>query len=660
MRDNNFRLDSGLWVDLYELAMAQVYFKYKKSQRASFELFIRSRKRPFYIACGISEALEFLKALRFTSQDVEYLRGLKLFEDDFLKFLKNFRFRGEVWSLDEPEIIFPQEPIMRVTAGLIEAQIVESGLLNIINLHTTLATKAQRVVIAAKARKVYDFSLRRTQGLQASLAAARTAFICGAEGTSNVLAGKLYNIPVAGTMAHSFVMSFASELDSFYAFAKTFPEKTILLIDTYDIDKALKQAVKVAGELKKNKCNLIGLRIDSGDLLELSKHARRELDTHDLIDVIIFASGNLDEYKIKELVDKSAPIDAFGVGTNMGTSSDAPFSDVIYKLVEVKDSKDEFVPVMKFSQDKLTFPFSKQVFRHASAKGLMKQDFIGLAAEKVKAKPLLKKVMAQGEILEKREDALSQRKKLKKKLEGLPSELKKIDSAFVYPVNISNKLNKAAQLTKALIEKRSRTKNILFVDIDTQFDFVDKKGALYVKDADKLTNIWAKLTKFAFDNQIKIIASQDAHSKNDPEFKQFPPHCIKGTSGARKISKTTLDSHIILSNKALSFEELFRIKEEFPQIILETLTLDIFSNPNALTLLKAIAPDEVYVYGVATEYCVKCACLGFKKIMDKVFVIEDAIKEISAEARQETFSEFKRKGIQFIKAFEVLERSIDA
>jgi len=652
---NNQKLDSGLWLDLYELAMAQVYFKYNKNEEASFELFIRSKKRPFYVAYGIAEALDYLSGLRFNPQDIDYLRSLKLFDDSFLKYLKNFKFQGEVWAIEEPEIVFPQEPIIRVTAPLIEAQIVESALLNIINLYTTLATKAQRVVMAAKARKTYDFSLRRTQGKHASLAAAKASFVAGAEGTSNVLAGLSYGIPVVGTMAHSFIMSFSSEFDSFHAFSRIFPEKTILLIDTYDTKQALKNVIKIARQLNKNRFKLIGVRIDSGDLIELSKYIRKELDTNDLIDVIIFASGNLDEYRIKELIDKKAPIDAFGVGTNMGTSSDLPFSDVIYKLVEIKDSRDEFMPVMKFSQDKFTLPLRKQIFRKSTAKGIMKQDLLGLVTENVHARPLLKRIMSKGAVVQNKEDVFSHRRKLKKKLEGLPAELKDIDTRFEYPVMRSPKLNKATNSTKQLLEKRSTAGNIIFFDVDTQFDFVDAKGALYVKDADKLKNTWAKLTRSASVNGIKIISSQDTHKKTDPEFKEFPPHCVKATRGHKKIAQTILPSNVVLTDKALTFEDLFKIKESYPQIILEKNVLDVFSNPNSQRLIEVISPDEIYVYGVATEYCVKMACLGLKKIVDNVFVVEDAIAEISEEAKKSAFSEFRKKGIKFIKASEIIK-----
>ena len=314
--------------------MAQVYFKQKQDSLAVFDLFIRSQNRPFYIACGIDDALSALEDFTFHKEDIDYLRSLGLFEEEFISYLKNFKFNGDVWALDEPEIVFSAEPIIRVKANIIEAQIIESILLNKINLAVTLATKSARVVMAAKGKAVYDFSLRRTQGLEASLAAAKYSYISGAEGTSNVYAGFMYKIPVAGTMAHSFVMSFEREAESFLAFSKQYPAKSILLIDTYNVNEGIQNAIKISRYLRKLGCTLLGIRLDSGDLINDAKKVRALLDKDGLIDTCIFASGNLDEYKIDELIKKNAPIDAFGVGTNMGCSADLPFTDVIYKLVE--------------------------------------------------------------------------------------------------------------------------------------------------------------------------------------------------------------------------------------------------------------------------------------------------------------------------------------
>ncbi len=655
MANDRVELKSGLWVDLYELAMAQVYFKYKRDRIATFELFIRSQKRPFYVAYGIREALDYLSGIRFSKEDIDFLNKLGLFDREFLGYLRKFQFKGEVWSVDEPEIIFSQEPVLRVTANLIEAQIVESALLSTVNLHTTLATKAFRIVTAAGVRKVYDFSLRRAQGKEASLSAAKSSFVAGCQGTSNVLAGKIYGLPVSGTMAHSFVVNFSSELESFRLFSKTFPKNTVLLIDTYSIKEGIQNAIKTAKILKADKKNLIGIRIDSGNLLEESRYVRRHLDGEGLVDVLIFVSGDLDEYKIKELVDKHAPIDAFGVGTHMGTSSDLPFTDVIYKLVETGMPEGKPLPVMKISENKETLPFKKQVFRKFALGRIMKQDFIALASEKSPGKPLLKKVMYRGQVLEKREDVITQRKKLKKKAESLPKELKSITAFCKYPVVLTERLKKAAVLVKQDIKKRFESETVVFFDVDTQFDFVDRKGALFVEGADKLKSAWKQLTRFAESRNILVVSSQDIHKKKDPEFRKFNPHCIQGSKGCEKIPQTRLDNYVrIAGGKNYSLSELFRMKDNYPQVIIEKNVLDVFSTPNTRMLLEVVSPAKVYVYGVALEFCVKSACLGLVKAGYNVFLVEDAVEAVSSESKPAVLSELKKKGVKLIKAGDVL------
>lgn len=638
----------ALLVDLYELTMAQVYFKYKPEAQATFDLFIRSPKRPFYVACGIDEALSYLSELRFTREDIDYLRSLALFEDSFLDYLREFRFCGEVWGVEEPEIIFAQEPILRVTGNLIQTQIVESALLNKINLATTLATKASRVVIAAKGKGVYDFGLRRTQGEEASLAAAKYSYMVGAKGTSNVKAGFLYKIPVVGTMAHSFTMSFEREIESFLAFAYQFPAKAILLVDTYDVKKGIDSAIRVAKFLKRKGVDLLGIRLDSGDLASDAKYARKALDTEGLIDTFVFASGNLDEYKIDQLIEKKAPIDAFGVGTNMGCSSDLPFSDVIYKLVEIKDRGKNFIPTMKLSTHKTTLPSKKQIFRTFDAKHKFHMDYIGLADEKIKGVKLLTKLLKNGKRLYK-EKTLEEKKKLfLDKVKSLPATLTKPSTTSTYPVKVSKKVSKIISSLRDQIQKRISPK-IIFMDIDVQHDFVHKKGALYVKGSEKLIPNLKKLTDFAKKHNILTLSSQDSHRSDDPEFKEFGPHCVRGSWGHKKIKETKSPKcKTLTSKKIYSPAELLEIAHSYNQIIYEKEVLNVFSNPNAVALLEVIFPDMVYVYGLVTEYCVKEAVEGLSKLGFAVTVVSDAIKEISHKEKQRLFSLWKRKGVKLI------------
>ena len=446
----------SLLVDLYELTMAQSYFVYKKYTSATFDLFIRElpKNRAYLLACGLGDVLDYLKDLKFNKKDLDYLKRLELFSADFLEYLRRFRFKGDVWAMPCGTIFFANEPIIRVTASIIEAQIIESFLLNTINLQSMIASKASRVVCAAKARKVYDFSLRRTHGPQAGIKVARASYIAGFNGTSNVLAGKLYKIPLAGTMAHSFVMSFRQEIDSFLAYSSIFPAKTILLVDTYDTKKGIENAITTGLYLKEKGYRLKGIRLDSGDIAVLSKLARKMLDKAGLNYVKIFASGNLDEFKIKVLLDKGALVDSFGVGTNMGTSIDAPCLDVIYKLSEVTDEESRFLPTMKLSKGKVTYPGRKQVYRIQDKKGRFIKDILGLEKEKIRGKSLLIKVVDKGKIIYKPLSLEKIKLFTKNNLAKFPQGLIEVYSQYKYPVVISPKLNALRQALTHQLKKR--------------------------------------------------------------------------------------------------------------------------------------------------------------------------------------------------------------
>jgi len=429
----------SLCLDLYELTMAQGYFIYKTKNRASFDLFVREmpRCRSYLVAAGLQDVLHYVQGLKFSSADLEYLRGLKIFHDDFLRYLANFRFRGDIWAMPEGEIFFPNEPVLRVTANIIEAQIIESFLLNTVNLQSMLASKASRVVNAAAGRQIFDFSLRRAPGIDAGIKVARSAYIVGAMGSSCVLAGKLYKIPVAGTMAHSFVMSFKKEIESFLAYAETFGNKSILIVDTYDSKKGIENAVLTALYLKEKGHSLLGIRLDSADIAAWSKFARRRLDQAGLKEVKIFASGNLDEFKISALLKRGAAVDVFGVGTHMGTSSDAPSLDVVYKLSEASDENGRFFPTMKLSRDKVTLPGRKQVFRAIGKNGRFAGDVIALETERIKGRPLLSKVMGSGKVVREGPSLKEIRERFKRNLDLFPAGLRSISLRQRYPVVIS-------------------------------------------------------------------------------------------------------------------------------------------------------------------------------------------------------------------------------
>jgi len=447
----------SLLVDLYELTMAESFHRYRKGAFATFDLFIRSLsgKRAYLVSCGLASVLDYIKSLHFDSRAIAYLRRQKIFSSDFLKYLRDFHFSGDIFALREGEICFPNEPILRITAPLIEAQILESFLLNTVNIETMIASKAARIVLAARGRGVFDFALRRCQGMDASLKVARSSYIAGARGTSNVLAGFIYGIPVVGTMAHSFIMAHRSELESFLNFADTFPENTILLVDTYDYTRGIGNAIKVARYMQERGHRLKGIRLDSGDIVSISKKARRLLEEAGLSYVKIFASGNLDEFKIERLIKQGAAIDDFGVGTNMGTSSDAPYLDVIYKISEISDGQ-RFYPVMKLSQRKHTLPGRKQVFRFYDEEGIMVRDVIGLEDEKIKGKPLLKKVVSRGKIIYEVPPLDKVRKYTLRNLTRLPRGLKNLNSKSRYRVEISARLRQLINTLTQEIGRRSR------------------------------------------------------------------------------------------------------------------------------------------------------------------------------------------------------------
>jgi nicotinate phosphoribosyltransferase len=432
----------GLLTDFYELTMCASYFEEGKDELANFDLFIRKLppNRSYFVFAGLEQVLLFLKNVKFKEEQLGYLEkhGMK---KDFLDYLRNFKFTGEVWSVPEGTIVFPDEPLIRVTAPIIEAQLIETFILNTVNVQTMVATKASRVVSVAGGRSVIEFGLRRTQGTDAGMKAARCSYLAGCDGTSNVLAGMTYGIPIFGTMAHSYVMFFDREVDSFRAFAKTFPENSTLLIDTYDDLKGAENAAKIAKELEKQGHRLNAVRLDSGNLVSLSKGVRKVLDSHGLDYVKIFASGDLDEYAIGELLRKGAEIDAFGVGTRMSTSYDRPYVDVVYKL-SGKVEKGAFVPAMKLSKGKMTFPGKKQVFRQRSRTGKYSVDVIALEGEKIRGEPLLVKVMENGGLVYNLPTLKEIRKSTLQNLSDLPEEYKKLADASTYPVELSPKLRK--------------------------------------------------------------------------------------------------------------------------------------------------------------------------------------------------------------------------
>jgi nicotinate phosphoribosyltransferase len=437
----------ALLVDLYELTMAAAYFEHRVDCRATFELFVRQlpRERSYLVAAGSDSALEYLETLHFTDEDIRFLRHQPAFQsvsEAFFDYLRTFRFTGDVQALEEGTLVFAEEPILQVTAPALEAQVVETYLLSVINYETLVASKAARVVGAARGRGVLEFGTRRAHGPEAGVRAARAAYVGGCIATSNVLAGYRYGIPLAGTAAHSWTQIFPTERESFEALLETFPERAILLIDTYDSLTGAETAAALGRKVA-------GVRLDSGDLLEKSRQVREILDRRGLTETKIVASGDLNEYKIEELVSQGAPIDVFGVGTDLATSRDVPALSVVYKLVQVERAGRVELKT-KFSEQKVHSPGRKQVFRF-SRDGHFHYDLIACADEAYpEAAPLLQTVMKDGRRLTPPRPLAEVQAGTLATLARLPEGYRALHDAPAYPVV------KSAALERLLEEVRER------------------------------------------------------------------------------------------------------------------------------------------------------------------------------------------------------------
>ncbi len=433
-------MSEALRTDLYQLTMMQAYWKSGHNPEATFDYFVR--KIPFgsyLMTAGLSYVLDYIENLKFADDGLEYLKT-QGFDEGFLNFLRKFKFTGNILAMPEGSIAFPLEPMIRVTAPIIEAQLVETFILNKMNFSTLIATKASRVVHSARGRSIAEFGLRRAQG-DGHLEATRATYIGGCDSTSSVLAGMKLGIPVSGTMAHSFVTSFDHEIDAFRAYADAFPKKCFLLIDTYNSIEGAKKAIVVGKELENKGERLLGVRLDSGDLNELSKRVREILDEAGLGYVKIVASGDLNEWKIDELMKKGAKIDMFGVGTELITARPTPALDGIYKLSDVVE-KGKHIPKMKLSEEtvKATLPGKKMVWR-IFENGKFKKDVISLDDEVFdNAKPLLEEVVRNGKIVCERPALSGIRRKANKNFSCLPDRYKELEGAPIYPVEFSRGL----------------------------------------------------------------------------------------------------------------------------------------------------------------------------------------------------------------------------
>ncbi len=436
-------LHSPLLTDLYQLTMLHTYYRQRMEATAVFEFFVRKlpEHRNFMMAAGLEQALDFLEQARFGPEELEWIARSGLFTPEFPKHLERWRFSGDVHAMPEGTIFFPDEPILRVTAPMPQAQLIESRLMNLVHFESLVATKAARSVLVARGKKLVDFGLRRAHGAEAGLLAARAAYLAGYDSTATVLAGSRFGIPVVGTMAHSFVQAHDDEAQAFIDFARAFPRGTIFLVDTYDTEAGVRKVVKLAPQLEREGIIVRGIRLDSGDLGQLARAARCLLDEAGLRKAVVFASGNLDEYRMRELLEAGAPIDGFGVGTSLVTSADAPSLDAVYKLQEYAGR-----PRRKRSTAKATWPGRKQVFRVSGRAGIFERDIVTVEGDEQAGEPLLIPVMREGRRLGAAEPLERIRERARGGLERLPRRLADLETASApYCVDISPALRRLAE-----------------------------------------------------------------------------------------------------------------------------------------------------------------------------------------------------------------------
>ncbi|HVX92330.1 MAG TPA: nicotinate phosphoribosyltransferase [Xanthobacteraceae bacterium] len=432
---------SPLLTDLYQLNMIQAYLDRGETRTAVFEFFVRKlpRQRSFLLAAGLEQALHYLESLRVSPSELDWLASTGRFRQNFLDYMAGLRFTGDVHAMEEGTAFFANEPILRVTAPLPEAQLVETRLINILNFQCLIATKAARMMLLAPGKLLVDFGLRRAHGAEAGVMAARACYLAGFAGTATVLAGELFGIPVFGTMAHSYIEAHDDESAAFENFARARPDDLTLLIDTYDTEAAAHKVVALAPRLREAGITIRSVRLDSGDLLALSRSVRRILDAGGLTDVTIFASGGLDETSIDTMMRAGAPIDGFGIGTSLTTSSDVPSLDCVYKLQEYAG-----LARRKRSTGKATWPGRKQVWRRYRD-GRMTGDTLSLESDTQPGEPLLRQVMRNGRRVAPPPSLDDIRARAARELKSLPPSLRQLEPGPPYPVEVADALVRLAE-----------------------------------------------------------------------------------------------------------------------------------------------------------------------------------------------------------------------
>ncbi|TAK59978.1 nicotinate phosphoribosyltransferase [Methylobacter sp.] len=434
--------NSVLLTDLYQLTMLQSYYEQSMEELAVFEFFVRKlpENRGYLVTAGLAQVLTYLEQLQFSSDEIEWLTSTGRFKPSTLDRLATLKFTGDVHAMPEGTVFFANEPILRITAPLPEAQLIESRIINLLHFQTLIASKAARSVLIAPDKLLVDFGMRRAHGSEAALLAARASYLAGFTGSATVAAGMCFGIPIYGTMAHSFIQAYPSESQAFADFAKVNPDNVVFLIDTYDTEAGAQKVVDLAAALHAQGVKIKGVRLDSGDLADHARKVRTILDRGGLNDATIFASGNIDEHKLVELMAQQAPIDGFGIGTRMDTSVDAPYLDCAYKLQEYAG-----IARRKRSEGKATWPGRKQVYRNYSEDGMMSGDTVTVENAPCAGQPLLQSVMQSGKTVAEQPTLIEAREYTRRQLNGLPMSLRQLGNTPEYPVIISAELQALAK-----------------------------------------------------------------------------------------------------------------------------------------------------------------------------------------------------------------------
>jgi nicotinate phosphoribosyltransferase len=620
----------ALLTDLYELTMMQAYVEEGLHGEAVFDLFVRRlpAARNYLVACGLDDVLGLLEAFEFDEPALAYLDSIGRFSRRFLEFLRGFRFAGDVFAVPEGTPIFPGEPLVEIVAPLPQAQVVETLVMNQIGLQTTLASKAARVVTAAQGRTIVDFGFRRMQGIEAGLKGARAFHIAGVDSTSNVAAGQIYGLPIAGTMAHSYIQAHDEELEAFRRFVEIYPDTT-LLVDTYDSLAGVELVVKLAREMG-SKFQVKAVRLDSGDLEHLARAARRMLDEAGLTSVRIFASGELDEYAIRKMVDRQAPIDAFGVGTEMGVSSDAPALDLVYKLVSYAGT-DRF----KLAPGKEVLPGRKQVIRVQQG-GIAVRDVIAESDETAEGRSLLVPVMHEGKRLPAGRDTIAAaRRRAAEEISRLPAVVQGLDRADPpYPVDVSSGLRHRYD---KLAAARGRGREALLI-VDVQNDFCTG-GALAVSGAERVIPVLNQMIQRFQSDGRPVYASRDWHPPDTTHFKAFggpwPVHCVAGTPGANLHPDLRVPSDAIIVSKGQDRADAGYSAFDGVTAAGNRLADDLHQ--------RGIA--KLYIGGLATDYCVRATALDARRAGFQVTLVTDAVAGISEEGSRAALEEMHGAGV---------------